>query len=294
MILVTGAAGLSGSAVVRELAKQRITVRALVRERAKARGLGELPGVEVYEGDMFSPETLDRALEGVTKALMISSSTHQMVEVQCSFIDTAKRAGVRHVVKFSGKESNLGFDQSRFPFTRMHQEIEGYLERSGLEWTHLRPSQFMQVYLREAPVIASKGALVLPLGEETALAPIDVEDIAKIAAAILRADVGAHNGRRYEMTGPEGLTMSQIAERIAAATGRAVRFLSIAPEENRQRMLAAGVPPFVADALYEQARERTRCPRAGVDLTTHNEFGVHPTTFAEFAKRHASQFRSEQ
>src|SRR5262249_17336519 len=95
MILVTGAAGLSGSAVVRELAKQRMTVRALARHSAKARGLGELPGVEVHEGDMSSPETLDRALEGVTKALMISSSTHQMVEVQCSFIDTAKRAGVR-------------------------------------------------------------------------------------------------------------------------------------------------------------------------------------------------------
>src|SRR5262249_25471172 len=73
MILVTGAAGLSGSAVVRELAKQRITVRALVRDSAKARGLRELPGVEVHEGDMFRPETLDRALEGVTKALMISS-----------------------------------------------------------------------------------------------------------------------------------------------------------------------------------------------------------------------------
>jgi uncharacterized protein YbjT (DUF2867 family) len=293
MILVTGATGLSGSLTIREFARQKTPVRALVRDRAKARELEALPTVEIVEGDMLRPETLGAALDGVDRALMISSTGPQMVEVQCSFIETAKRAGVRHVVKFSGKESNLGFDQSRFRFTRMHGEIEAYLEQSGLEWTHLRPSQFMQVYLFEAPVIASKGTLVLPLGDETSLAPIDVEDVAKIAVAILRAEVGAHHGRRYEMTGPEGLKMSEIAERIAAATGRAVSFLSIAPEEHRRRLLAAGIPQFRADAFEEQARERRRCPRAGVDLTTHNQLGVHPTTFAEFARRNAAIFRGE-
>src|SRR5262249_22466119 len=115
---------------------------------------------------------------------------------QCTFVDAAKKAGVQHIVKFSGKESGVGFDAKRFRFTRMHEEIETYLEGSGLAWTHLRPSQFMQVYLREAPSIVSRGALALPL-DDARLAPVDLEDVAKVAFAILTE--GGHEGRNYEM-----------------------------------------------------------------------------------------------
>lgn len=161
MILVTGAAGLSGSIVMQEFARQKTPVRALVRSRAKAQALATLPTVEVVEGDMLRPETVGAALRGIDRALMISSANQQMVETQCTFIDTCKKAGVGHVVKFSGAEPN--FDPGTFLFTRMHEEIERYLERSGLAWTHLRPSQFMQVYVREAPTIVAENAFYLPL-----------------------------------------------------------------------------------------------------------------------------------
>ena len=165
MILVTGAAGLNGSAVVREFSRNGVAVRALVRDRSKAVAIAELPYVELVEGDMARTETLDRVLGGIDRALMISGANPQMLETQCRFVDACKAAGVAHVVKFSGKESSIGFDANRFLFTRMHEEIERYLEKSGLVWTHLRPSQFMQVYLREAPIIAGKGLLLLPLDE---------------------------------------------------------------------------------------------------------------------------------
>src|SRR4029453_14369465 len=178
MILVTGASGWSGSAVIREFARRKTPVRALVRSRARARGLETLPDVELIEGDMRRPETLESALRGVARALMISSSDPEMLETQCSFIAAAKRAFVRHGVKFSGKESGAGFDAKRFRFTRMHEEIETYLERSGLAGTHLRPSQFMQVYLREASSIVSTGTLALPL-DDASLSPVDLEDVAQ-------------------------------------------------------------------------------------------------------------------
>src|SRR5215472_14644194 len=143
MILVTGAAGLNGSAVVREFSRNSVALRALVRDRSRAIALAELPYVELVEGDMARAETLDRVLGGIDRALMISSPNPQMLEVQCRFVDACKAAGIAHVVKFSGKESNVGFDANRFLFTRMHEEIERYLEASGLVWTHLRPSQFM-------------------------------------------------------------------------------------------------------------------------------------------------------
>jgi uncharacterized protein YbjT (DUF2867 family) len=118
MILVTGAAGLNGSAVVHEFSRNSVSVRALVRDRSKASELAKLPYVELVEGDMASAETLDRPLDGIDRALRISSSNPQMIETQCRFVDACKTAGVAHVVKFSGKESGIGFDAKKVSLHR--------------------------------------------------------------------------------------------------------------------------------------------------------------------------------
>jgi len=287
MILVTGATGLSGFLIMNEFTRQHVPVRALVRDRAKARMFEAFPTVEIVEGDMQRPETLGRALEGVERVLMISSSNAQMVETQCRFIDTAKSAGVRHLVKFSGKESGVGFNQRYFRFTRFHEEIERYLEGSGLAWTHLRPSQFMQIYLRETPTIATQDTFFLPM-EQIRISPIDIEDIAKVAVALLRN--GGHEGKAYDMTGPEALTMTEVAECISQVVGRRIRYQNISLTERRQMLLDRGIPTYSIDALDEQASERLRCPESRICLEAHEAFGVHPTTFAQFAHRHANAF----
>src|SRR5262245_26055590 len=161
MILVTGAMGQNGSAVIREFIRRGEPVRALVRSAAKAATLGAPASVEVVEGDMRRPETLVAALNDVDRVLMISTADGQLAETQRSFIDAAKRAGVRHIVKFSGLGAAI---TTPFRFNRMHAEIERYLEESGLTWTFLRPSQFMQTYLGEASTIAREGVFYLPLG----------------------------------------------------------------------------------------------------------------------------------
>jgi uncharacterized protein YbjT (DUF2867 family) len=287
MILVTGATGLSGSAVIREFARQHEKVRALVRSRTKARAFEAFPTVEIVEGDMLRPQTLEAALHGVDRVLMISSADQQLVETQCTFIDAARKAGVRHIVKFSGLNAA---PDSPFLFTRMHAEIERYLERSGLEWTHLRPSQFMQLYFREAPTIVAESAFYLPL-EDAKFAPVDVEDIAKVAFTLLRT--GGHEGIHYNMTGPQALTMTEVAEQISLAIGKPVRYVNVAPEERRGALLAAGIPPYFADALDIQAKERRKGAESTVHAGTHETFGIHPTTFAEFARLNASVFRGE-
>jgi uncharacterized protein YbjT (DUF2867 family) len=287
MILVTGATGLNGSAIVRACSRAGLPVRALVRDATKARELAELRGVQVVVGDMLQADTLADALRHVERVLMISSANGRMVETQCTFIDACRAAGVGHVIKFSGAESGVDFDPTRFRFTRMHEEIERYLERSELQWTQLRPSQFMQVYLRQAPVVAATGKLRLPMGS-AALSPVDVEDIAQIAVALLSTE--GHGGRRYELTGPEALTMNAVAERLTRATGRLVTYENISPEEHRRVLLAAGASVEFADAMDELFAERRRQRGARVELSVHRTFGVIPTTFAEFAMRHAALF----
>lgn len=292
MILVTGASGLSGSAIIREFARQGYPVRALVRNRAKAQALETLPTVEIVEGDMLRPGTLADALSGAERVLLISTADQQMVETQCAFIDAAREAGVRHIIKFSGAESGVGFNQRNFRFTRMHEDVEHYLEQSGLAWTHLRPSQFMQVYLREAPTIIAQDALFLPM-ENARLSPIDIEDIAKIVCALLR-NGREHEGKSYDMTGPESLSMTEVAEQISRAVGRNIRYVNVTPAERRQALLAkGGVPAYFADALDEQVSERLKCSESQVCLDAHKAFGVRPTTFAEFARRNAAVFRGE-
>jgi uncharacterized protein YbjT (DUF2867 family) len=286
-ILVTGATGLSGTLIVKELASRQTPVLAMVRDQTKATFLRSLPQVTIIEGDMLKPGSMPYALGNVERALLISTANDQMLETQCSFIDACKAAGVRHVIKFSGEESQIGYDPQKFRFTREHEQIENYLENSGLQWTHLRPSQFMQVYLRETEAIKNKGGLFLPL-DGIQMSPVDLQDVAKIAALLLIH--GGHQSEVLRMTGPETLSMAGIAAIISGVTGKVIRYVPVSIEERSQALLKAGVPPYLVEAIKDQTAERCSHPQARVDLSTHELFGIIPTTFKQFAERHATDF----
>ena len=287
MILVTGATGQHGTALLRLLSARGIAARALVRNPAKADAIAALPHVEIVHGDMARPDTLATALRGVDRAILISSATPDMQEVQTNFIEAARRAGVRHVVKLSGIAPNL---DSPFRFARMHGEIEKRLEASGMAYTHLRPGEFMTVYFRQASNIASKGALFLPM-EDARIASIDIGDIAEIAAKVLTES--AHEGKVYPLTGPEALSMAEVAAKLSAATGKPIRYVNVPPEDARRAQLAAGMPPFLADALFELFSERRRGIEAKVWPDSERLLGRRPTSFDEFARRNAVAFRGE-
>jgi uncharacterized protein YbjT (DUF2867 family) len=285
MILLTGATGSAGSFIANEFVRQRVPVRILVRDRAKATELEKVPTVEIVEGDMSRQGSLGAALDGVERVLMISSPRMDMVETQRTFIDACKAAGVRHVIKFSGLDSR---SDTTFPFGLMHKAIEEHLEQSGLVWTHLRPTGFMQEYLREAPSIINEGAFYLALADAR-LNPVDLVDVGKVGFLLLRD--GGHEGERLAMTGPEALTMVEIADRISHAAGRTVRYIAISPIQRRQALIAHGIPPEFADALDRQVEERLKGGHESqVNLSTHRLFNIKPSTFREFAQRDAKAF----
>ncbi len=288
MILVTGATGLNGSELVRRLAARGVPVRALVRSAAKAEGLSLLPKVEIVEGDMARPETLIRPLQGVDRAMLISSSDPPMLEVQSNFIEAAGKAGVKHVVKLSGIMPEL---DSPFRFARLHGQIEQTLEASGMAFTHLRAGEFMHAYFRQVPSIVAKRALFLPM-EDAKIASIDVGDIAEVAAAVLTGS--GHEGKIYRLTGPEALSMAEVAQKLSAATGKRIQYVNVAPEEAKRAQLAAGVPPFTADALAELFAERRKGKEAQVFPTVQTILGRRASSFDEFAVRNAAIFRGEQ
>ncbi len=211
---------MNGSAVIRELVRRKIHGGGhSFRDRAMAAALGPSSSLEIVAGDMLREETLGRVFDGVTRALLISSADPSLVAAQVAFIDVAKKAGVRHIVKFSGKESNVGHDARSFHVSRrMHEEIERYLERSGVAWTHLHgPASSYAAgvrwrrrrrgggLLREVPTIVGEGAIFLPFEPAQQFSPVDVENIAKVASELLVRD--GHESKSYDMTGPEALSL---------------------------------------------------------------------------------------
>ena len=287
MILVTGATGLNGKELLRVLSASGVAVRALVRNPARAEAIATLPNVEIVQGDMAHPETLATGLRGVDRAMLISSSDPMMLDVQTNFIDAARKAGVKHIVKLSGIMPEL---DSAFRFARMHGEIEKRLEASGMAFTHLRAGEFMPAYFRQVPNITAKGAMFLPM-EDARIASIDVGDIAEIAARVLTGS--GHEGKTYSLTGPEALTMTEVAEKLSAATGKAIRYVNVPPEAARQAQLAAGMPPYLADALFELFAERRNGKEAQVWPDAELLLDRRPTSFDEFAKRNVEVFRGD-
>jgi uncharacterized protein YbjT (DUF2867 family) len=219
--------------------------------------------------------------------MLISSSDPMMLDVQTNFIDAARKAGVKHIVKLSGIMPEL---DSAFRFARMHGEIEKRLEASGMAFTHLRAGEFMPAYFRQVPNITAKGAMFLPM-EDARIASIDVGDIAEIAAKVLTGS--GHEGKTYPLTGPEALTMTEVAEKLSAATGKTIRYVNVPPEAARQAQLAAGMPPYLADALFELFAERRNGKEAKVWPDAQALLGRLPTSFDEFARRNAAVFRGE-
>jgi len=290
---VTGATGLTGAEIVRRLSARGVTVRALVRNAttsnaAKAAELSQLPGVEIAEGDLARPETLPPVLQGVDRAMLISSSDPDMREVQFNFIDAAAAAGVPHVVKLSGIIPEL---DSPFRFARMHGEVEQHLEQSGVPYTHIRAGEFMHSYFRQVPSILKSGAIFLPMADAR-IASIDIGDIADVAADVLTGS--GHEGRIYPITGPESLTMAEVAEKLSAATGTAIRYVAVSPEDFVAARLAAGAPAYLTDGLAELFAERRKGKEAAVYPTLQTVFGRQPTSFDEFARHHVAVFRGEQ
>jgi uncharacterized protein YbjT (DUF2867 family) len=211
-----------------------------------------------------------------------------MLHVQSSFIDAARQAGVKHVVKLSGIMPDI---DSPFRFARMHGEIERRLEASGMAFTHLRAGEFMHAYFRQVPSILARGAFFLPM-EEARIASIDVGDIAEVAVATLTGS--GHEGKVYPLTGPEALSMAEVAEKLSAITGRTIRYVNVTPEAAMHAQLAAGVPPYTVEALAELFAERRSGKEAQVYPTVEMILGRRATSFDAFAARHAAIFRGER
>jgi uncharacterized protein YbjT (DUF2867 family) len=240
MIAVFGATGQTGSEVTRQLVAKGVPTRVLVRNLQKAKTLAGL-GVEIVPADLEQPETLEAALRGAERAYFTTSGEATLLSP--GFYGAAKRAGVKHIVRTSG--SFMVREPHGIRFDEWHHQAELNLERSGLVWTHLRPSYFMQNLVFQG----ASGRLALPFADR----PVNLVDVRDIAAVATTALIGnGHEGQTYEITGPEALTFFEVAERLTAASGRTFTYTPVSEAEFAQMLTARRLPASVAADLAKE------------------------------------------
>ena len=284
-ILVTGATGNIGGAVIRQLQQRQAPVRGLVRDRQKADHLAA-QGVELAVGDLAQPATLDAALQGMEAAFLVLPNVPNQVELECGFIDAAKRAGVKHLVKLSV----MGAGELPSTLQQWHRQIEQHLEQSGMSWVHLRPNMFMQNIRWFVPTMNQAGAIYHCLGD-TPVSYIDAEDVAAVAAVCLVEP--EHKNQSYVLTGKETVRFDEIAALFGQALGRTISYIDVSPADMKAARLAGGEPEWYLDA----EAELFACWRQGagtaitewVKQLTHRE----PVTYAEFVEGYVQSHRQD-
>lgn len=284
MILITGATGSNGTELTKLLASRGVPVRAMVRSRDGAAAIAALAGVEIVLGDFDDPASVERALRGVERAFLLTDSTEKAEAQQRGFVDTARRTGLKHIVKLS---QFAAAENSPVRFLRYHAAVERAIAESGMAYTFLRPNLYMQGVLTFRAFIVSQGKFFAAAGDAR-VSVVDVRDNAAAAAAALTEP--GHEGRVYDLTGPEALTHAAMAASLSDAVGRPVAFVDVPPEAMRDALLRAGLPPWQADGLIEDYAHYRRGEASAVASGVQDATGKPPRTFSAFARDHASAF----
>lgn len=249
LIGVTGAPGNVGTPLVRALLDRGARVRVLARRPDHARDvLGEAPGLEYMQFEFGDRRTYVRAMQGVdrlfvTRPPQLSQVRRDMVPA----LDVALGAGVEHMALLSIQ----GAERIRFV---PHAKLEQYMQESGVAYTFLRPSFFMQNLTTTHLPELRQGEIYVPAGQgRTSF--VDVRDVAEAGAVVLTED--GHANRAYELTGSESLTYGEVAAKFTAATGRPIRYADPSPLAFFRHMRARGVATgqiVVMEGIYATAR----------------------------------------
>jgi len=272
-ILVVGATGRTGRHVVAQLPAAGVQVRALVRDPRTA---GLPAHVEVVQGDLTRPETLDGSLDGVDAVFLVWCAPPATV---APALERIARQARRIVFLSSMYKTPHPFFQAGQPnpISTMHAEIERLIEGSGREWTFLRPGMFAaNARWWWAPQIRAGADVVRWPYADAPTAPIDERDIAAVAVRALCEE--GHAGTEYVLTGPESLTQREQLTIIGDVIGRPLRMEETSPDE-------ADVPDMVLRAWAAAIGQPAFMTSTFTEIT-----GAPPRRFRQWVADHASEF----
>ena len=237
-IAVTGATGRLGGRVAARLAAMGVPQTLVVRDPARA---PRLPRATVLPGAFGDPDAVRRALRGIDRVLMVSASeTPDRVDQHRSFVDAAAEAGVGHLtyISFYGARPD-----ATFTLARDHAATEAHIRASGMAWTFLRDNLYADFF---TAMVGDDGVIRGPAGDGR-VAAVAQDDVADAATAVLMA-ASDHAGATYEVTGPDALTMVEVAAILTRHLGRAVSYRPETIDEAYASRASSGAPEWQLDA----------------------------------------------
>jgi uncharacterized protein YbjT (DUF2867 family) len=282
MILVTGATGIVGQHVVRELFERGAPVRAFVRDQGKAAALfGD--DIELAVGDFSDAAFIRGALAGAETVYLAANGPRQ-VEYENRVIDAAHAAGVARIVKLSSR-SEIG---SRVPFWDWTARIERHLFEAEVPAVSVRATLSMANLLGSAQSVREQGKLFAP-ADGARIAWSHPQDVAAVAVVLLIEE--GHEEQIYTVSGPEAVTYDEIAATLAAHIDRPVEFIPVSDEAAREGFGAAGLPDWLADGLIPLFAMLREGVQSSTTDTVGRLTGREPRTLAQFLADHADAFR---
>ena len=238
-ILVVSVNSKVGSEAAAELVRRGVAVRGGLRSAPKK----PMDGIETVVADLDRPETLAAAFDDVVTAILSTSADLAQPGQHANFLVAARKAGVKRVVRVSVVGANL---HSAIELERINGETDQEFAESGIATTVLHPQSFMQNFLGQVGTMRAMGKIFSCSGDGK-IPFVDARDVGASAAACALHPESA--GKTFEITGPEGLSYAQVAEKFARALGIPVEYVNVPEEVAADGMIAGGVPQWAAHSL---------------------------------------------
>ena len=280
MILLTGITGNNGGATANALLKKGVKFRALVRDLNKAADWATR-GVQLVQGDLEDLASVQAALEGIDRAVLILPNGEDQQRLELSFIETAKQVGLPWILKLSSPEAVRG---TTSPIPLAHIAAEDAIMASGMNWTFVRPSFFMQNF-RSSPASAkATGKLSMPMGNGT-VALTDCADAGAFIAHVLTDDNSEqHYGQCYDITGPdEVMAFGDIAKVIGEIIGQDIEYDDCDAAAFKEAIRPFHRNDWHSDAVAYLFAEIANGKTPGIKTSTFQDIMGQPgTSFKEF------------
>ena len=287
-ILVTGATGNTGGAVVSELLHRGVPVRAMVRTRDPRSAALQARGAEVVVADIFDPDQLVAAMHGVQRAYYVPPYHPYVIQSAVAFAAAAREAKLEAIVQLGQWLSHRNHPSLMTRQTWLMDKM--FAELRGIAHTILNPGLFADDFLRTIDFATLLGVFPILAGVGT-VAPVANEDIARTAVAVLMAPE-RHDGKTYRPTGPQLLSGREMVEIVAKVVGHRVR-----PVEvpfwlfSKNARWGQGVGPFLVSALrhyVEDVKNGAFAFEGGVTETVEALTGTPAESFETTARRYAA------
>jgi uncharacterized protein YbjT (DUF2867 family) len=245
MIVITGATGTIGRELLMELLGHKVPFRAIMRSTHHS-FLKKIPGEFLHHADLQDPQGRKIALAGVTKLFLCTPLTDYQLNLQQAILETALANGVQHVVKIG---TIVTEKDNRISHAQWHQQIEKKIQESGISWTFLRPTLFASLPFEAWARGSSPCSLMLPLrnGRIPLIAPRDVAS----AACKALTDTKKMRNQAYSMTGPEALSMAQVAIILSHHLKESFEYHDTSSEQFIEQGKKLGLPPWLSHDLAE-------------------------------------------